>query len=151
MLYRSTGMFRPQPEEKIMKLANLTLTAAVAALAGTWGIQSLNAQQPGLTRVPLQDVQLSAPGRHAVQARGEFSPGGAVGRHTHPGEEVSYVLEGTLQLEVDGQPPRTLKAGEAFSIPAGVVHAAKNIDSGSTKVLSTYIVEIGKPVATPVQ
>jgi quercetin dioxygenase-like cupin family protein len=133
-----------------MKKAKLTLAAtlAVAALAGTWGMQTLNAQQPGLTRVPLQDVALTAAGYHAVQARGEFTPGGAVGRHTHPGEEVSYVIEGTVQLEVDGQPPRTLKAGDAFSIPAGVVHAAKNIDKGSTKVLSTYIVEIGKPVAT---
>lgn len=136
-----------------MKLPKLTWTAAlaVAALAGTWGIETLNAQQPGLTRVPLQDVQLSATGRHAVQARAEFGPGGEVGKHTHPGEEVSYVLEGTLQLEVAGQPPRTLKAGEAFSIPAGVVHAARNIDKGSTKVLTTYIVEIGKPVTIPVQ
>jgi quercetin dioxygenase-like cupin family protein len=124
-----------------------TLTAA--ALAGPWGIQTLNAQQPGLTRVPLQDVDLTLTGRHAVQARAEFAPGGEVGKHTHPGEEVSYVLEGTLQLEVAGQPPRTLKAGEAFSIPAGVVHAAKNVDTGPTKVLATYIVEIGKPVATP--
>jgi len=132
---------------KKLKLS-LAATLAVAALAGTWGIQTLNAQQPGLTRVPLQDVELTAPGRHAVQARAEFGPGGEVAKHTHPGEEVSYVLEGTLQLEVAGQPPRMLKAGEAFSIPAGVVHAAKNVDKGSTKVLATYIVEIGKPVTT---
>jgi quercetin dioxygenase-like cupin family protein len=100
--------------------------------------------------VPLQDVDLTATGRHAVQARAEFGPGGEVGKHTHPGEEVSYVLEGTLHLEVAGQPAKTLKAGEAFSIPAGVVHSAKNVDKGTTKVLATYIVEIGKPVATPV-
>lgn len=134
-----------------MNKAKPILAAAFAvALAGTWGIQTLNAQQPGLTRVPLQDVDITATGRHAVQARAEFGPGGEVGKHTHPGEEVSYVLEGTLQLEVAGQPPRTLKAGEAFSIPAGIVHAAKNVDKGSTKVLATYIVENGKPVATPV-
>jgi len=134
-----------------MNKAKPILAAALAvALAGTWGIQTLNAQQPGLTRVPLQDVDITATGRHAVQARAEFGPGGEVGKHTHPGEEVSYVLEGTLQLEVAGQPPRTLKAGEAFSIPAGIVHAAKNVDKGSTKVLATYIVENGKPVATPV-
>ena len=136
-----------------MKLPKLTLSAslAVAALAGTWGIETLNAQQPGLTRVPLQDVQLSAPGRHAVQARAEFGPGGEVGKHTHPGEEVSYVLEGTLQLEVAGQPAKTLKAGEVFFVEAGVPHNAKNIDKGSTKVLATYIVEKGKPVASPVK
>jgi quercetin dioxygenase-like cupin family protein len=136
-----------------MKIPKLTLAAtfAVAVLAEICSIQTLNAQQPGLTRVPLQDVELTAPGRHAVQVRAEFGPGGAVGKHTHPGEEVSYVLEGALQLEVAGQPTRTLKAGEVFSIPAGVVHAAKNVDQGSTKVLVTYIVEKGKPVATPVQ
>ena len=136
-----------------MKKPKLTLAAAlaVAALAGTWGIQTLNAQQPGFTRVPLQDQELTAAGRHVVQARAEFSPGGEVGKHTHPGEEVSYVLEGTLQLEVTGQPTRTLKAGEAFFIPAGVVHAAKNVDTGTTKVLATYIVEKGKPVTTPVK
>jgi quercetin dioxygenase-like cupin family protein len=135
-----------------MKKPKLILAAslAVAGLAGIWGMQTLNAQQPGLTRVPLQDVELTAHGHHAVQARAEFGPGGDVGKHTHPGEEVSYVLEGTLQLEVAGQPPRTLKAGEAFSIPAGVVHAAKNIDKGSTKVLVMYIVEKGKPVTTMV-
>lgn len=135
-----------------MNKPTLTLVTSltVAALAGTWGIQTLNAQQPGFTRVSLQDVDITATGRHAVQARADFVPGGEVGKHTHPGEEVSYVLEGTLQLEVAGQPPRTLKAGEAFSIPAGVVHSAKNVDRGPTKVLATYIVEIGKPVATPV-
>lgn len=87
-----------------MKLPKSTVAAtlAIAALAGIWGIRTLNAQQPGLTRVPLLDVQLSAPGRHAVQARAEFGPGGEVGKHTHPGEEVGYVLEGTLQLEVAG-------------------------------------------------
>jgi quercetin dioxygenase-like cupin family protein len=135
-----------------MKISKLSVAATltVAVLAGTWGMQTLNAQQPGFTRVPLQDVDLTVPGRHVVQARADFNPGGEVGKHTHPGEEVSYVIEGTLQLEVAGQPPKTLKAGEAFSIPAGVVHSAKNVHAGSTKVLATYIVEIGKPVATPV-
>ncbi len=78
-----------------MKKPKLTLAAtlALAVLAGTWGIQTLNAQQPGFTRVSLQDQDLTAAGRHAVQARAEFIPGGEVGKHTHPGEEVSYVLE----------------------------------------------------------
>jgi quercetin dioxygenase-like cupin family protein len=134
-----------------MKLTKPALAAivAVAALAGSWS--ALNAQTPGFTRVPLQDKDISAAGYHVVQARADFVPGGEVGRHTHPGEEVSYVLEGSVQLEVDGQPPRTVKAGEVIFIPAGVVHNAKNIDKGSTKVLATYIVEKGKPVATMVK
>ncbi len=136
-----------------MKKPKLTLAATivVAAAAGIWGIQALNAQQPGFTRVELQDKDMTVPGRHAVQARADFAPGGAVGKHTHPGEEIGYVLVGTLELEVDGQPPRTVKAGEAFFIPAGVVHSGKNVDKGTTSVLATYIVEIGKPVATPVK
>jgi quercetin dioxygenase-like cupin family protein len=120
-----------------------------AAALGLWGAQALHAQQPGFTRTPLQDQPLGDPTRHAVQARAEFAPGVSAGRHTHPGEELSYVLEGTLLLEVDGQPPRTLKAGDSFFVPAGVVHDGKNVGTGPLKVLATYIVEKGKPVATP--
>jgi len=101
--------------------------------------------------VEVQDRDLSIPGRHAVQARAEFEPGGAVGRHTHPGEELSIVLEGALVLEVDGQPARTVKAGESFFISAGVVHAGRNAGKGKAVVFATYIVEKGKPVATPVK
>ena len=97
----------------------------------------------------LQDQDVSVSDRHAVQVVAEFAPGAAAGKHTHPGEELGYVLEGTLQLEVAGQPPRTLNAGEAFFIPAGVVHDGKNIGAGPAKVLATYVVEKGKPVASP--
>lgn len=124
-------------------LAGILLSAAIAG--------ALYAQQPGFTRKMLQDQNLSVSDRHAVQVVAEFVPGGAAGKHTHPGEELGYVLEGTLQLEVAGQPPRTLKAGETFFIPAGVVHDGKNVGSGPAKVLATYIVEKGKPVATPVK
>lgn len=110
---------------------------------------ALYAQQPGFTRKTLQDQNLSVSERHAVQVVAEFIPGGAAGKHTHPGEELGYVLEGTLQLEVAGQPPRTLNAGEVFFIPAGVVHDGKNVGSGPAKVLATYVVEKGKPVASP--
>ena len=83
--------------------------------------------------------------------RTEFAPGVAAGKHTHPGEELGYVLEGALVLEIEGQPPVTLKAGDVFFVPAGVVHDGKNVGSGPAKVLATYIVERGKPVATPVK
>jgi quercetin dioxygenase-like cupin family protein len=120
---------------------------AVAAL----GAGLLNAQQPGFKRIEVQDRDLSIPGRHAVQARAEFEPGGAIGRHTHPGEELSIVLEGSLTLEVDGQPAQTIKSGESFFIPAGVVHAGRNAGTGKAVVFATYIVEKGKPVATLVK
>jgi quercetin dioxygenase-like cupin family protein len=121
--------------------------AGVAALALTGAVL---AQQAGFTRTGLQTQDLSTPGRVAVQARAEFDPGVAAGRHTHPGEELGYVLEGQLELRIDGQPPRIVKAGETFFVPAGLVHDGVNTGGGKAKVLATYIVEKGKPVATPV-
>jgi quercetin dioxygenase-like cupin family protein len=131
-----------------MKNRKLTLAAGLAAALAA-GV--LYAQAPGFKRIPVQDQDLSVPGRHAVQAKAEFDPGGAVGRHTHPGEELSIVLQGQLLLEVEGQPPRTIKAGQSFFIPAGVVHAGKNTGKGKAVVLATYVVEKGKPVATAVK
>jgi quercetin dioxygenase-like cupin family protein len=131
-----------------MKKAKLLLVGGVTAVLAA-GV--LYAQAPGLKRTELQDRDLSVPGRHVVQARVEFEPGAGIGRHTHPGEEISVVLEGSLLLEVDGQPPRTVKAGEAFFIPAGVIHAGKNPGSGKGVVLATYVVEKGKPVASMVK
>ena len=128
-----------------------TKLLVIAGLAAALGAGALYAQAPGFKRIPVQDRDLSIPGRHAVQAKAEFDPGGAIGRHTHPGEELSIVLEGTLVLEVDGQAPRTINAGESFFIPAGVIHAGKNAGSGKAVVFATYIVEKGKPVATMVQ
>ncbi|HET7362218.1 MAG TPA: cupin domain-containing protein [Burkholderiales bacterium] len=124
-------------------MKRLVLAAALVASV------TLYAQQPGFTRKMLQDQDLSVSERHAVQALAEFVPGGAAGKHTHPGEELGYVLEGTLQLEIAGQPPRTVNAGEAFFVPAGLVHDGKNIGNGPAKVLATYVVEKGKPVASP--
>jgi quercetin dioxygenase-like cupin family protein len=127
-----------------MKSMKWMIGAAFAALAAV-----PSAQQPGFTRALLQDQTLSVPGRHAVVARAEFVPGGQAGKHTHPGEELGYVVEGTLELSIEGQPPKTLKAGDVFFVPAGVVHDGRNTGKGKAVVLATYIVETGKPVATP--
>lgn len=127
-----------------MKTTIWIVGAALAAAA-----TALIAQQPGFTRTLLQDQPMSVKDRHAVVARAEFVPGGVAGRHTHPGEELGYVVEGTLELLIEGQPPRTLKAGEVFFVPAGVVHDGRNVGSGKAVVLATYIVETGKPVASP--
>ena len=131
-----------------MKRAKLLVVTGVAAVLSA-GV--LYAQAPGLKRQELQDRDLSIPGKHVVQARVEFEPGAGVGRHTHPGEEISVVLEGSLLLEVDGQPPRTIKAGEAFLVPANTIHAGRNPGPGKGVVLATYVVDKGKPVATPVK
>jgi len=124
-----------------------TAAASLVALAVAAGIAV--AQQPGFTRKLLQDQEnISVQGRHVVQALAEFIPGGAAGKHTHPGEEFGYVVEGTLELRIEGQPPRTVKAGESFYVPAGIVHDGTNVGKGPAKVLATYVVEKGKPVAS---
>ena len=102
-------------------------------------------------RTVLQQADLSAPGREVVMALAEIQPGAASGRHTHPGEEIAYVSAGPIVLEIDGKPARTLQTGEAFIIPAGTVHNARNAGTALAKVVATYVIEKGKPVATPVQ
>ena len=110
---------------------------------------TLSAQQPGFKRTVVQKQDLSLSGHEVVQAVAEIPAGMNAGRHTHPGEEVGYVLEGTLTLMVDGKPAQTVKAGESFFVPAGTIHDGKA--EGAVKVLATYIVEKGKPLATPAQ
>jgi len=116
-------------------------------LAGAAGL--LMAQASGLTRTVLTRADVSVPGREAVVARVEVAPGAHAGRHTHPGDEISYVLEGEAELLIDGQPPRIVKAGESFVIPAGVVHDAHNASGAPTKLVGVYVVEKGKPLASP--
>jgi quercetin dioxygenase-like cupin family protein len=120
--------------------------ALVAAMVGVAA-----AQQATFKRTELQRGDLTAGGREAVMAVAEIPGGVESGRHTHPGEEIGYVLEGSVVLEMDGKPARTLKAGEAFIIPNGQIHNARNSGTGAARVLATYIVEKGKPVATPVK
>jgi quercetin dioxygenase-like cupin family protein len=125
-----------------------TVTVAAFALAGIVGV---GAQAPTFKRTVLQQGDLSVPGREAVTAVAELQPGGgSPGRHTHPGEEIGYVLEGKVVVEQEGKPAVTLNAGQTFLIPAGAIHNATNTGSTTARVLATYIVEKGKPLATPV-
>ena len=107
------------------------------------------AQVPALTRTIVLKADVSVPGREAVIARVEVAPGGVAGWHTHPGDEISYVAEGESMLLVAGQPPRKVSAGEAFVIPAGVVHNARNDSAAPVKLVGIYVVEKGKPLASP--
>ena len=129
---------------------NTNCIAAVAALIVGSGLalHVAQAQQPGITRTDLMKHDLSVPGRETIQARIDFAPGAAFPNHTHPGEEIIYVIEGTLEYQVEGKPPVTLKAGDVLFIPAGTIHAAKNAGSGKAAELATYIVEKGKPLLT---
>ena len=120
-------------------------TIAVAVLIVTSGLalHVTQAQQPGSKRIELQRHDLSVPGRVVIQVRVDFDPGYVSPKHTHPGEEIVYVLEGTLEYQVEARPPVTLKAGDVLFVPAGTVHAAKNVGSGNAAELATYIVEKG--------
>ena len=93
----------------------------------------------------VQRHDLPIPGREAVQVRVDFDPGAGFPRHRHPGEEIAYVLEGTVEYRLEGQAPVTLKAGDSLFIPAGTVHAARNVGNGNASELATYIIEKGKP------
>src|SRR4051794_28332891 len=121
------------------------IAAAAAIGIGALGSQVV-AQQSGVMRTDLQRHDLSAPGREVIQVRVELTPGTAFPRHSHPGEEIIYVLEGSLVYEVEGKPPVTLKAGDVLFIPAGTIHAARNVGSVNGAELATYVVEKGKPL-----
>jgi quercetin dioxygenase-like cupin family protein len=130
-----------------MRIPHLkTLALAVAMMIA--GVSIAQAQQAGVKRTDLQRHDLSAPGREAIQVRVDLEPGVAFPRHMHPGEEIIYVLQGSLQYDLDGKPPVTLKAGDVLFVPAGTIHAAKNVGTTTASELATYIVEKGKPLLT---
>jgi len=133
-------------------MKNIGVTKGVILiLAVGLALHAARAQQPGFNRFDLQRHDLSIPGREMIQVRVELDPGVASPRHWHPGEEIIYVLEGSLEYEVEGQPTVTLKPGDVLFIPAGTIHAAKAIGSGKGVELATYIVEKGKPLLTLVR
>ena len=123
--------------------------AAVVIVAAISAGTALAAQQSGFTRTPLQDQPISVAGHHGVTARVDIGPGVESGRHMHPGEEFGYVLEGALQLEIEGRAPQTFRTGDVFFIPAGVVHNGRNTGSVKTTLIGTYVVESGKPLSAP--
>jgi quercetin dioxygenase-like cupin family protein len=125
-----------------MRAATLTVLSLVLS-----GIVA--AQQPAFKRTVLQQADISVPGREVISAVAEFEPRATPGMHTHFGEEIGYVIEGTFLIEQAGKPSVTLQAGGSFLIPAGTVHNATNTGNGRGRILATYIVEKGKPLATP--
>ena len=122
---------------------------AFGLILSTAWIGALFSQNPGIQRTVVHKADVSVPGREAVIARVEIAPGARAGRHTHPGDEISYVMEGEGEILVEGQPPRNVKAGDGFVIPSGSKHDAHNTGSTPLKLVGVYVVEKGKPVATP--
>jgi quercetin dioxygenase-like cupin family protein len=106
---------------------------------------------PGLTRTDLQRHDLSIRGREVIQNRVDITPDAPPLRHKHPGEEIIYVLEGTLEYSIDGREPATFNPGEVLLIPAETVHSVRNAGGGNAAELATYIVEKGKPLLVLVE
>ena len=124
---------------RVIAIATLIAGSALA-------LHLARAQAPGITRTDLQRHDLSVPGREVIQVRVDFGPGVGAPKHSHPGEEIVYAIEGLMEYQLDGRPPVTLKAGEVLFIPAGTIHAVRNVGSGNAAELATYVVEIGKPL-----
>ena len=133
-----------------MKTARI-LAAAALIVASTLAPLVALAQAPGIKRTDLMRNDLSAPGREVIQVLVEFAPGVVAPNHSHPGEEIVYVVGGVLEYALEGRPPVTLKAGDVLFIPAGTPHAVTNVGSGHAAELATYIVEKGKPLLTLVK
>jgi quercetin dioxygenase-like cupin family protein len=125
------------------------IALAFIAVALTFG--SATAQQLATTRHILGRNDLSIAGREEIQVRADFAPGVAAPPHTHPGEEIIYVLSGALEYRVGDAAPVTLHGGDALFIPRGVVHSAQNVGEGSASELATYIVDKGQPLLTVVR
>ena len=126
------------------------LALAVLIVATAFGVQIALAQQPGTRRTDLQRHDLSAPGREVIQVRVDFDPGFVAPMHTHPGEEIIYVIEGTLEYEIGGKVSR-VKGGDVLFVPAGTPHTARNVGRTNGAELATYVVEKGKPLITLVE
>ena len=120
---------------------------AASLIAGSGSPLPAQTRPAGSTRTDLQRHDLAIPGHEVLQALVEFAPGGSFPRHTHPGEEIIYVTQGTIEYEVAGKPV-TVKTGEVLFIAYGVVHAARNVGEGPAAELATYVLEKGKPLTT---
>ena len=131
----------------------LTLALVVGIAVGMLGNQVLNAQQEPIKRTVLFKTDLAGiEGKEAVVVLAEIAPGMATGKHIHPGDELFYILEGSIILEQEGKPPVTLKAGDTAHNPAKLPHDAKNVSTTAPiKAVVVYIVEKGQPLATAVK
>lgn len=134
-------------------LARILACAVVTlSLVGTGATQSqlpsAATQTSGIKRIPLQKFDVPGTQYETIIGIAEIAPNATIGRHTHPGPESGFLLEGEMVLMIDGQPDRTLRAGESYQVPAGAVHDGRSGPKGA-KVIATYVVEKGKPLATP--
>lgn len=135
--------------KRMNSLALAVVLAAGAALAQAQAPAPAGAAPPGIKRTILQRTPSQDGKVEVVLGLAEIAPGGSTGRHSHPGVETGMALEGSINLEIDGEAPRILKAGDSYAIPTGKIHNATTVGAAPAKVLATYVVEKGQPLATP--
>jgi quercetin dioxygenase-like cupin family protein len=132
-------------------MRTIMIMAAGALIAGAvMQLTKANAEEP-IQRTDLVKSDIDVPGHEAAQVRVDFAPGAFAPKHRHPGEEIAFVIEGTLEYQLDGRKPVTLQAGQSLFIPTGVAHSAKNVGTGKASELATYILQKGLPVVVPVK
>ena len=129
-------------------------TCALCTLSGFFASDASAQTTPpaattGVNRKIISQIDGPTPGYVTLVVEVEIEPGVTIGRHTHPGIESGYVLEGGLELPIEGMPTRMLKAGEAFQVPPNTPHAGAKNGPAKTRVLANYVVEKGKPLASP--
>ena len=140
---------KEQPESITETLIDCLLiigATALQAVASALAPQGAQAEQTGIDRQQLPQHDLSMPGSVEYQQRLDVDPGKVVPNHRHHGEEVIYVIEGTMEYRLEGQPPVTLKAGDVLFVPADVTHSAKNVGTTKAAELGTFLVPKGKPL-----
>jgi quercetin dioxygenase-like cupin family protein len=120
--------------------------ASLLVVAGSLVSHVAQAQQAGTHRTELSKNEISIPGWEAVQLRVDIDPGKVAPNHRHPGEEIIYVVEGTIEYQLEGKPAVTLKAGDVLFVPKGVIHSAKNVGQNNAGEIGTYVVPKGKPL-----
>jgi len=125
-------------------LASLACTTPVLAQPS---LPAASNQTQNIKRIPLQRFEVPGAPYETVIGIAEIGPNVSIGRHTHPGPESGYLIEGSLELLIDGEPPRLVKAGESYKVPPRTVHDAKTGSEGA-KVIATYVVEKGQPLAS---
>ena len=126
----------------------LSRIVSIAGLVALVAAGATLAQAPGIKRTVLQRTDLGN-GMEVMMGVAEIAPGASAGRHSHFGIETGYVLAGQSSLEIEGETPRLLNAGDSFLIPSGKVHDAKTVGDVPAKVLAVWVVEKGKPLGTP--
>jgi len=129
-------------------LISAVLAITMSGVAGAQQLPAATQQTATIKRIPLQKFDVPGTNYETVIGIAEIVPNVNIGRHTHPGPESGYMVQGEMMLFIDGQPERTVKIGESYQVPSGAIHDARSGPQGA-KVIATYVVEKGKPLASP--